>query len=83
MSKTHLEERVAELSRQLQGNEEKLAVYERRGSTSALANGDAQPGVSGADHLSKEQQLEAEVAELRCVLCPFISYARLMVLTDS
>ena len=61
MSKTHLEERVAELSRQLQGNEEKLAVYERRGSTSALANGDAQPGVSGADHLSKEQQLEAEV----------------------
>ena len=83
MSKTHLEECVAELSRQVQGNEEKLAVYEWHVSTSALANGDAQPEVSGADHLSKEQHLEAEVAELRCVLCPLISNARLMVLTDS
>ena len=58
-SKTHLEERVEQLSRQLQGNEEKLSVYERRVS-----------GVNGIasrqdEDLSREQQLEAEVAELR------------------
>ncbi|ETW82479.1 hypothetical protein HETIRDRAFT_108753 [Heterobasidion irregulare TC 32-1] len=64
MSKMYLKECVAELSCQLQGNEEKLTVYERRGSTSALANGGAQPEVSGADHLCKEQHLKAEVAEL-------------------
>lgn len=57
-SKKHLEERVEDLTRQLQGNEEKLSVYERR------------PGaVSGSTHttddMSREQQLEAEVAELR------------------
>lgn len=57
-SKKHLEERVDQLSRQLQGNEEKLAVYERRGN----ANGDV-PHQSNPD-LSREQQLEAEVAEL-------------------
>ncbi|KAJ7689165.1 hypothetical protein B0H17DRAFT_1012272 [Mycena rosella] len=61
-SKTHLEQRLEELARQLQGNDEKLAVYERRPS-----------GVSGiAQHmdldLNREQQLEAEVAELRSAL---------------
>ena len=29
-SKVHLQERVEQLTRQLQGNEEKLSVYERR-----------------------------------------------------
>lgn len=58
-SKKHLEERIIELTKQLQGNEEKLAVYERRSST-----------VSGITQvvdqdMSREQQLEAEVAELR------------------
>ncbi|KAI0629748.1 hypothetical protein C8Q77DRAFT_263303 [Trametes polyzona] len=61
-SKKHLEERVDQLTRQLQGNEEKLAVYERRAS-----------GVNGIaprtdEDLSREQQLEAEVAELRSAL---------------
>ena len=59
-SKKHLEERVEQLTRQLQGNEEKLAVYERRGST--VVNG-ITPRVD--DDSSREQQLEAEVAELR------------------
>ncbi|KAI0373683.1 hypothetical protein BV20DRAFT_669146 [Pilatotrama ljubarskyi] len=61
-SKKHLEERVEQLTRQLQGNEEKLAVYERRAS-----------GVNGItprtdEDMSREQQLEAEVAELRSAL---------------
>ncbi|KAH9948873.1 hypothetical protein B0H21DRAFT_731535 [Amylocystis lapponica] len=61
-SKTHLEERVDHLTKQLQGNEEKLAVYERRSS-----------GVNGIAHrmdedMPREQQLEAEVAELRSAL---------------
>ncbi|KAI8994233.1 hypothetical protein BD414DRAFT_506685 [Trametes punicea] len=61
-SKRHLEERVEQLTRQLQGNEEKLAVYEHRAS-----------GVNGItprmdEGLSREQQLEAEVAELRSAL---------------
>jgi nucleoprotein TPR len=59
-SRKHLEEKVEDLSRQLKGNEEKLAVYERR------------PGSSNASQpvdqdVSTEQQLEAEVAELRYV----------------
>lgn len=58
-SKKHLEERVEELTKHLQGNEEKLAVYERRSS-----------GIGGIaqtvdQDMSREQQLEAEVAELR------------------
>ncbi|KAG6903157.1 hypothetical protein C0995_004704 [Termitomyces sp. Mi166 len=61
-SKKHLEERVQELMRQLQGNEEKLAVYERR---SSGING---VGQSSNSDLSHEQQLEAEVAELRSSL---------------
>ena len=58
-SKKHLEEQVEQLTRQLQGNEEKLAVYERRASG---VNGIAQR--TDGD-MSREQQLEAEVAELR------------------
>jgi nucleoprotein TPR len=48
-----------ELTKQLQGNEEKLAVYERRpgGSSSIFQAVD--------QDMSREQQLEAEVAELR------------------
>ncbi|KAF7299642.1 hypothetical protein HMN09_00969600 [Mycena chlorophos] len=62
-SKTHLEQRVEDLSRQIKGSEEKLSVYERRSST-----------VTGIAHnamdqdLPREQQLEAEVAELRSAL---------------
>jgi nucleoprotein TPR len=55
-----LEEKVEGLTRQLKGNEEKLSVYERR------------PGSDGFTQIvdqgaSREQQLEAEVAELRFV----------------
>ncbi|KAJ7029278.1 hypothetical protein C8F04DRAFT_1237155 [Mycena alexandri] len=60
-SKMHLEQRVEELARQLQGNEEKLAVYERRSSVAGIAQHMDQD-------LSREQQLEAEVAELRSAL---------------
>lgn len=60
-SKKHLEEKVEDLSKQLKGNEEKLAVYERR------------PGLTGTTQpidqdASREQQLETEVAELRYFL---------------
>ena len=58
-SKKHLEDRVEQLSRQLQGNEEKLAVYERRASGADIIS----PHID--QDLSREQQLEAEVAELR------------------
>ncbi|OAX41397.1 hypothetical protein K503DRAFT_502353 [Rhizopogon vinicolor AM-OR11-026] len=61
-SKVHLQERVDQLTRQLQGNEEKLAVYERR---TVGANGVA-PATE--QDLPREQQLEQEVAELRLVL---------------
>ncbi|KAG8214434.1 hypothetical protein J3R82DRAFT_9457 [Butyriboletus roseoflavus] len=61
-SKTHLQERVEELARQLQGNEEKLAVYERR-TTSASASAPALD-----PDLPREQQLEQEVANLRAQL---------------
>ena len=55
-SRKHLEEKVEDLSRQLKGNVEKLAVYERRPSNLS------QP----ADQdISREQQLETEVADLR------------------
>ncbi|KAH8082011.1 hypothetical protein BXZ70DRAFT_631748 [Cristinia sonorae] len=61
-SKKHLEDQVEQLTRQIKGAEEKLAVYERRPS-----------GVNGIGQhqdqdLSREQQLEAEVAELRAAL---------------
>lgn len=59
-SRKHLDERAQELTRQLQGNEERLAVYERRSTTGSTA------GPRSMDEsLTREQQLEAEVAELR------------------
>ena len=61
-SKTHLEQRVEDLSRKLQGDTERLAVYERR---SSGVNGTTHH--VGADGGSREQQLEAEVADLRYV----------------
>ncbi|KAI0826824.1 hypothetical protein BC628DRAFT_1319381 [Trametes gibbosa] len=61
-SKKHLEERVEQLLRQLQGNEEKLAVYERRATS---VNGITS---RNDEDMSREQQLEAEVAELRSAL---------------
>ncbi|KAF5382472.1 hypothetical protein D9615_003024 [Tricholomella constricta] len=61
-SKKHLEERSEDLTRQLHGNEEKLAVYERR---SSAVGGVAQ---HPDPDLNREQQLEAEVAELRSAL---------------
>lgn len=60
-SKVHLQERVDQLTRQLQGNEEKLAVYERR-----TAGADGAAPTTEQD-LPREQQLEQEVAELRLV----------------
>lgn len=62
-SKKHLEERVEELTKNLQGSVEKLSVYERRTTTT---DGTA-PNVDPS--LSREQQLEVEVAELRCGVC--------------
>jgi nucleoprotein TPR len=61
-SKTHLEQRMEELSRKLQGDAEKLAVYERR--SSAVNGATYHPGAEGG---SQGQQLEAEVADLRQV----------------
>lgn len=58
-SKRHLETQVEQLNRQLRGNEEKLAVYERR------APGAPVPTTPADDSLTREQQLEAEVADLR------------------
>ena len=53
---------MEELTRQLRGNEEKLAVYERRSTSGRIATEYPDSG------LSQEQQLETEVAELRYVL---------------
>ena len=68
MTKRHLEEKFDDMKKRLQGNEEKLAVYERRsGSIVVPQNTD--------ESISREQQLEAEVAELRCVFllpCCFV-----------
>ncbi|KAF8843385.1 hypothetical protein BDN67DRAFT_924393 [Paxillus ammoniavirescens] len=61
-SKTHLQERVEGLTRQVQGNEEKLAVYERRTSGSSTAVPAPEPD------MPREQQLEQQVAELRSAL---------------
>ncbi|KAI0087040.1 hypothetical protein BDY19DRAFT_324018 [Irpex rosettiformis] len=61
-NKAHLDDKVEQLTRQLRGNEEKLAVYERRPTG-------AQGAVQRMDEdLTHEQQLEAEVAELRSAL---------------
>ncbi|KAF8718325.1 hypothetical protein AX14_011889 [Amanita brunnescens Koide BX004] len=61
-SKKHLEERVADFNRQIQGNEEKLSVYERKRA--------ADRGISNnlGQDTNREQQLESEVAELRSAL---------------
>ncbi|KIK69700.1 hypothetical protein GYMLUDRAFT_519506 [Collybiopsis luxurians FD-317 M1] len=60
-SKIHLEERVGDLTKHLTGNEEKLAVYERRGGTQSTS-------LERSSNMSQEQQLETEVAELRSAL---------------
>ena len=57
-SRKHLEEKVEDLTRQLKGNEEKLAVYERR-------PGSINSSQSADNDISRDQQLETEVAELR------------------
>ncbi|KAJ2925786.1 hypothetical protein H1R20_g11316, partial [Candolleomyces eurysporus] len=62
-SKKHLEDRLEDLSKQLQGIQEKLGVYERRPSTTTSG-----PAPSANPDLSREQQLEQEVAELRSAL---------------
>ena len=60
-SQVHLQQRADDLSRQLEASLEKLSVYERRPSatTSSLV-----PSVEGR---SREEILEAEVAELKYV----------------
>ncbi|KAF9077487.1 hypothetical protein BDP27DRAFT_1397327 [Rhodocollybia butyracea] len=58
-SKVHLEDRVGDLTKHIKGNEEKLAVYERRGGTRTTVE---------RTNMSDEQQLESEVAELRSSL---------------
>jgi len=60
-SKAHLQECVDQLTHQLQGNEEKLAMYERR--TAGISG--AAPAVE--QDLPREQQLKQEVAELQLV----------------
>ena len=65
-SRKHLQERVDELVKQVQTSEEKLAVYERR-TTTITASGSAQS--ASATEGTNEEQLRAEVAELRCVFC--------------
>lgn len=61
-SKKHLEERISDLTKQIYGSEEKLAVYERRPSAMSGTSQTAEQGIS------REQQLESEVAELRSAL---------------
>lgn len=58
----HLQQRSDDLSRQLEATLEKLSVYERR--PGAVAN-DVGQSLEGR---SREEQLEAEVAELKCVV---------------
>lgn len=61
-SKKHLEDQVEQLNRQLRGNEEKLAVYERRAPGAPITPSSAN------ESLNREQQLEVEVADLRSAL---------------
>ena len=80
-SKTHLEQRVEELSRRLQGDTERLAVYERR---SLAVNGATRH--IGAEGGSQEQQLDADVADLRSVIHVAIfcaTYSRLFLVLRS
>ncbi|ESK95244.1 filament-forming protein [Moniliophthora roreri MCA 2997] len=58
-TKTHQGEKIRDLTKQLHGNEEKLAVYERRSGAPISAT------TTSSQDLTKEQQLEAEVADLR------------------
>ncbi|KAH9955053.1 TPR/MLP1/MLP2-like protein-domain-containing protein [Russula dissimulans] len=62
-SKMHFEQQVEELSRRLQGDAERLAVYERR---SSAVNGTTHH--VGGEGPSPERQSEAEVADLRASL---------------
>ena len=64
-SRKHLQERVNELTKQVQTSEEKLAVYERR--TAGVPASTSSRAVTGGD-ASGEDQLKAEVAELRGAL---------------
>ncbi|OCB92155.1 hypothetical protein A7U60_g491 [Sanghuangporus baumii] len=59
----HLQERVDELVKQAQTNEEKIAVRERRTSSATLTNGDTSCPLASED--CTEQELKAEVAELQ------------------
>jgi nucleoprotein TPR len=61
-TKTHVSQRLEELSHKLQGDAEKLAVYERR---SLGVNGTSVTHHTSTSGGSREEQLEAEVAELR------------------
>ena len=61
-SRKHLHQRVEELVKQVQMNEEKIAVYERRTSVTTAASGVSRPP---AEEAGSEQDLKAEVAELR------------------
>lgn len=77
-TKKHLEEKVEDLTKRLQGNEEKLSVYERR--TGVSSSSVAVPQNTD-ESLSQEQRLEAEVAELRFVSVSW-SLADISVLND-
>lgn len=72
-SRKHLDEKVQDLTRQMHGNQEKLAVYERRPTS---ANGAGHRSVD--ESLSREQQLESEVAELRYALWKLGMYSSLI-----
>ncbi|KAL5476640.1 MLP1_1 [Sanghuangporus weigelae] len=65
-SRKHLQERVYELVKQVQTNEEKIAVYERRSSSATGTTGDISRPPAGED--GSEQELKVEVAELRGAL---------------
>ncbi|KIY69873.1 hypothetical protein CYLTODRAFT_211213 [Cylindrobasidium torrendii FP15055 ss-10] len=54
LSKKHLEQRVEDLTKFSESNKEKLAVYERHGPAASSGSG---------EEVSREQQLEAELAE--------------------
>ena len=58
----HLQERVDELVKQVQMNEEKIAVHERRTSVTIDTSGISHPP---AEEAGSEQDFKSEVAELR------------------
>ena len=58
----HLQEPVDELVKQVQMNEEKIAVYEQRTSVTVATSGISRPP---AEEAGSEQDIKAEVAELR------------------